>query len=296
VLVDFPVAAIHEHDDGPGLCWDVSFGETAWANESMPLFQFPVSSTLETKWRRYPDLDELVSVAAGRRLAETIGEPRVRCELRAPEKRWSPTEFEMSHRSVRVGRIVVAPPWIIPDLDGTTIIIRINPSMGFGTGHHPSTRLALGLLQQVNCEGRDVLDVGTGSGLLAIAAAKLGGARVCAIDNDPNAVIAAREGVRRNALGRRVEVTEADITTDTIGVFDVVIANLEATQLSESAAALVAHVRPGGALLLSGFLTAEVEGVATALPWTVDNVAYEDGWSAIVAIDGRLHDLTHLHT
>jgi ribosomal protein L11 methyltransferase len=81
-----------------------------------------------------------------------------------------------------VGRVIVSPPWQFPDPSESTVILTIKPSMGFGTGHHPSTRLALALLQQLNAAGREVLDVGTGSGILAMAASRLGANRVCAID------------------------------------------------------------------------------------------------------------------
>jgi ribosomal protein L11 methyltransferase len=288
VLVSYPVSAIHELDVEHGTCWDVSFGERAWSVEEVlndkehALWWLnPTSVPLEAHWRRYPDLEELVTKVAGRHLVSALGPDRVTCKLLA-EPTWNLNRLYESYKRVRVGRIVVAPPWDLPDVDGTTIVIGLKPSMGFGTGHHPSTRLALSLLQQVACEGRDVLDIGTGSGVLAMAAAKLGAARVCAIDRDPNAITAADENLRRNWLAKRVELRHADIATDVIGEFDLVIANLEAAQIEAWTPALLRHVRRDGQLLLSGFLEAEGHLVARTLPLPVSLVEFEDGWAAAV--------------
>lgn len=293
VLADYSVFAIHELASERGTCWEVSFGESAWevfdgleGDTRAPVafasaFDAIVSAPLDASWRRSPDLSDLVTAIAGRHIVSQFSAWRVSCELRTT-LHWSPTQYEESHGRVQVGRIIVSPPWQFPDLDGTTIILKIKPSTGFGTGHHPSTRLALSLLQQLDCDGRDVLDVGTGSGVLAMAAARLGAARVCAIDRDTDALAAAADSLRRNALTKRVELRQADISTDVLGEFDVVAANLEAVQIHAWAAALMRHVRPEGQLLLSGFLAAEHDLVARVLPQPARLVEYEDGWAAAV--------------
>lgn len=289
LLTEYPVDAIHEFSVERTTCWAVSFGETAWQTMVDPaesiffLTHETVSASLDANWRRYPDLTELVAVMAGRHILREFGSSSVRCDLLAErEYHWSLSTFEESYERVQVGRILLKPSWQFPDPDGTTIILTINPSMGFGTGHHPSTRLALSLLQRVGCEGRDVLDVGTGSGVLAMAAARLGAAHICAIDRDPNAVTAATDGLRRNRLSNRVELMRADIEHDFIGEFDLVLANLEAAQIQAHADPLMRHVRPGGQLLLSGFLEAESELVWAALPRPSDLIEYEIGWAAAV--------------
>ena len=132
--------------------------------------------------------------------------------------------------AVRAGRVVVAPPWDVPPdsrearfairdsrfgsceprTANRDVVIVIDPSTGFGTGHHATTRLCLELLQEIDLRGTRVIDVGTGSGVLAIAAAKLGARDVVAVDNDPDALRNARENIERNDV--TVEVLEADLS------------------------------------------------------------------------------------
>src|SRR4029453_3127744 len=106
-----------------------------------------VSSPLEGPWTHYPDLAPLLTARVGKRL-EGFFPGRAKCLLEAGGFHWSPSRFEESIGRVTVGKIIVAPPWIFPDIDGKTIIIKIRPSMGFGTGHNPSTRLAFLLLDR----------------------------------------------------------------------------------------------------------------------------------------------------
>ena len=286
-LSDYPVVAIHEKDADVGTDWAVSFGETGWpeSSDEHPWFGYvekDIIAPLDAAWRSFPDLDELVAASAGKSLVNEFGS-RVRCSLAIlGDHHWSITEFEESHGRVQVGRIIVAPPWIFPDLDGSSIIIKIKPSTGFGTGHHPSTRLALSLLQQVSCEGRQVLDVGTGSGIVAIAAARLGASRVCAVDCDPDALAAAADGLQRNAVKRHVDLKQADAFVDVLGEFDLVTANLEAAQIAGGAERLLSHVRPGGQLLLSGFLTAEFDKVRGAFSQSPTLMEHDAGWTAVV--------------
>jgi ribosomal protein L11 methyltransferase len=137
-------------------------------------------------------------------------------------------------------------------------------------------------VQQVQCAGHDVLDVGTGSGVLAMAAARLGAARVCAIDRDPDALAAAAEGLLRNRLTSRVELRQADISTEAVGQYDLVVANLDAVQVQAWADSLLRHVHRPGHLLVSGFLTAETDVVSRVLRQPIRLSEQEDGWAAAV--------------
>jgi len=167
-------------------------------------------------------------------------------------------------KSVRVGAITVAPPWDIP-ADGSTVIV-IQPSMGFGTAHHESTRLCLQLLQEHDVTGKSVLDVGTGSGVLAIAARKRGATIVVAADYDPDAVQSAQENLELNAV-EQISLMLLDLAeSDALGVrrFDLVFANLTGGMLQRFAPALVARMADGGSLITSGVTADEEDAVVRA--------------------------------
>jgi ribosomal protein L11 methyltransferase len=195
--------------------------------------------------------------------------------------------------AVRVGNIIVAPPWDVPakprpakaghytDDQGDEAIIVIEPSVGFGTGHHASTRLCLRALQTLPVRGRSVLDVGAGSGVLAIAAARLGAARVTAIDTDADAVGNARENADRNGVAIDFRVADGSGFT---GRFDVVLANLTAAWLRRLATPLASLGSPQGTLVLSGLQTHEQGSVRSAFPLAFETIAAldEEGWTALV--------------
>ena len=196
--------------------------------------------------------------------------------------------------AIRVGRLIVAPPWDTPSADviaaqpGTppSIVIEIEPSRGFGTGHHQSTRLCLVLLQSRSLASQTVTDVGTGSGVLAIAAAKLGAAFVSAIDVDPDAIENARENISRNGVEHIVEAHVRDLTETPLAPADVVTANLTGTLLARHHAALSTLVRPGGSLIVAGFTVDEKPLVLEAFEsaFTLMESAEEDDWWALVLV------------
>ena len=190
--------------------------------------------------------------------------------------------------AVRIGSVIIAPPWDLPKPSlqvpdpNTTIVIE--PSRGFGTGHHQSTRLCIVLLQSRKLTGLRVIDVGTGSGVLAITAAKLGATFVNAIDNDPDAVDNARENIAANGVEQTVEAHVGDLERTTLQPADLVTANLTGTLLSLHAADLARLVRPGGSLIVSGFNIDEKARVTDALAgqFTLSEMAEEDDWFAFV--------------
>ena len=195
-------------------------------------------------------------------------------------------------RAVRIGNLVIAPPWDIPANDAAhgvgsgraarppAQVVIIQPSMGFGTGHHPTTRLCLAALQQFNVRGSAVLDIGTGSGVLAIAAHRLGAARVIGIDDDPDAVQSARENAERN--GAPVDFRVADLRTLVLARFDLVLANLTGGLLIQSAGRLQDLTAPRGPMILSGFTRDEEPAVAAAFPrLKLVERAQEEEWVCI---------------
>jgi len=181
---------------------------------------------------------------------------------------------------ITVGAITVFPnpQSLIPN----PLAIVIQPSMGFGTGHHATTRLCLEALQTLDLRGRDALDVGTGSGVLAIAADRLGAARAAGIDCDEDAIQSARENLALNPATRHVTFDLLDLTASALPQADVVTANLTGALLVRSAPGLAGAVRPGGTLILSGVLTHERAEVCRAfadmvMTWQGE----EDGWVGI---------------
>ena len=174
---------------------------------------------------------------------------------------------QASITAVRVGGLVIAPPWAIPTDDSTVIVIQ--PSMGFGTAHHESTRLCLGLLQQLpSVSGLSVLDVGTGSGVLALAALRLGAAPIVAADYDPDAIASARENLELNHAEGAITLVQLDLAEPSpIGDrrFDVVLANLTGGMLIRFAATLADLVAAGGTLITSGVTLEEDAPVTRAM-------------------------------
>ena len=168
------------------------------------------------------------------------------------------------HRPVSIGhRLLVAPPWDVPDAPGREVLV-IEPSMAFGTGQHATTCACLAAIESAVEAGgvRSALDVGTGSGILALALARLGVPRVVAIDNDPKVLPLARENLVHNGAP---QVTLAAGTAAEVDArFDLVVANLLADVLVREAAALVARVEPEGCLVASGLLVSQARDVAAA--------------------------------
>jgi ribosomal protein L11 methyltransferase len=194
-----------------------------------------------------------------------------------PDENWAARSQE-SLRAVRIGGIVVAPPWDVPTGGNDDVVIVIQPSMGFGTGHHATTRLCLAALQRLDLEGRSVLDVGTGSGVLAIAASLLGSNQVVAIDDDADAIASARENVGLNRPAD-VALAVADLRAASMAPADVVMANLTGGLLIAAAPTLEGLTVRGGRLILSGLMAVEEQDVLNAFAsCRVERRTNEDEW------------------
>jgi ribosomal protein L11 methyltransferase len=199
-----------------------------------------------------------------------------------PDEDWA-ARSQAALNAVRVGRLIIAPPWDVPrgTSDASDIVIVIQPSMGFGTGHHATTRLCLAHLQEIELRGRSAVDIGTGSGVLALAASRLGATPVLAIDDDPDSIQSARENV---ALNPGVEVTLGMMDLRRAGMrpFDVVLANLTGGLLASAASSLMQLARPGAVLVLSGFMEHEAEGVCGAFAaCAIERRSAEDEWVCV---------------
>lgn len=191
-------------------------------------------------------------------------------------------------RAVQVGDVVVAPPWDAPaSTANARTVVSIEPSMGFGTGHHASTRLCLLALQRARDRlrtSRRVVDLGTGSGVLAIAAALLGARTVIAVERDPDALGNARDNIRRNRVADRVTLLAGDLADVALHAGEVVTANLTGTFFARHAPAVLRCVRPGGLLLASGITAGEGRAARAALepPLLLRERTAEDEWIGLV--------------
>lgn len=217
--------------------------------------------------------------------AQLLNERRTIAVEQLPDRDWR-TAWHEYFEVVRVPgprTIVVRPPHISYPGKPDEIVIDLVPGLAFGTGQHQSTRLCLSLLAEQIQGGERVLDVGTGSGILSVAAAKLGAASVVATDIDPVAADAARQTVRQNQLAERVRVQEGSIPTD--DQFDLVVANLTADLLQFLAGDLAGALMQGGRLIVSGLISTRQDEVAAALTnrsLQLQTVRTEDQWRALL--------------
>lgn len=203
-----------------------------------------------------------------------------------PEVDWS-VEWRKGIRAHRLGALVVSPPWLAHEHDPATTIV-IDPAMAFGTGEHATTRGVLRLLPSVIRAGDRVADLGAGSAVLSIAAAKLGAARVAAIELDPEAIGNAEENVARNGVADRVMVIEGDaaVLLPLVAPVRLVLANIISSVLVELLPAIGDALDADGHAILSGILQEEagdLSDVLAASGWRILAEDREDiWWSAVV--------------
>jgi len=224
------------------------------------------------------------SVRLALRMAPLQTAPRWRRVRRLKESDWR--ESWKKHFGVqRIGRaLVVKPSWTQYRPKAGEIVIEIDPGMAFGTGQHPTTAMCLRALEELVRPGVRVLDLGCGSGILAIAAAKLGATRVLALDIDSSAVRAARENVAANGVAPTVEVREGTLDGDEF--FDLIVANISGLTLERLAPTLARSLRPGGMLISTGFLEEAVAGVSGGYEragLTVERLVEDGDWRALIA-------------
>jgi len=184
---------------------------------------------------------------------------------RVAARRWA-TAWRRHARTVRVGRVVIRPTWIRAARRPGDVVVAIDPGMAFGTGMHASTRLALrGLLAALGRRpGATVFDVGTGSGVLAVAAAALGARGVWAVDSDPVATAAARANVRANGCARRVRVAGGSGIGAAPGRADVIVANIVADTIVDLLPDAARALEPGGVFVGSGIVAGRTRAVLRA--------------------------------
>jgi ribosomal protein L11 methyltransferase len=204
-----------------------------------------------------------------------VGELKVRS---VDDKEWTDA-WKAGYVPQRIGRVVIVPSWLDEPIGPGEVALRLDPGMAFGTGLHPTTRGCLTLLQAISPMPATVLDVGSGSGILALAALRLGAEQAVCYDTDPLAVEATLANAKANDLGDRVTAHLGSLpATPSREPNRVVLANLVAAVLIDLAEPLAAHTAPGGMLLASGIIDTRADEVLVALA------------GAGFALEGRLDD------
>jgi ribosomal protein L11 methyltransferase len=231
--------------------------------------------------------EALVTHVAGQRLADDVlcavmvASPDAFVETAPlPDVDWG-ERWKLGIHIQSLGALSVSPPWLSAGLDPARTIV-IDPGMAFGTGEHATTRGVIRLLQRVIQPGDRVADLGTGSAVLAIAAAKLGASRVAAIELDHDAIGNAEENVARNGVADRITIIEGDAATllPLVAPVRVITANIISSVLVELLPVMTSALAPRGHAILSGILTTEREEMCRALQanWRVDAEDEEDNW------------------
>jgi len=269
--------------------WQISISTSAEAEDA-------VACLLERQFRKTVSVycDEAtgarrVAVYPGR-LTETAGGARasLRVELRRlkvcgldvspakisvkllPRENWAES-WKRHFKPIEIGgALLIKPGWIKKRPRPGQRVIVLDPGLSFGTGHHPTTLFCLNQLVQARRPGvaQSFLDIGTGSGILAIAAAKLGYSRVEAFDYDPASIRVARQNVKKNHAQSRVAPRRQDLTRlkeRSSRKYDVICANLTADLLGSEARKIVARLKPGGKLIVAGILSRQFEDITKIL-------------------------------
>ena len=213
--------------------------------------------------------------------------PRAEVELAdTPDIDWS-EHWRDQIRSHDAGQFIIAPPWLVDVADVERTIV-IDPGMAFGTGDHPSTRGVLRLMPGVVAQGDIVADLGAGSAVLAIAAARLGARRVVAIELDPDAIGNAEENVVRNGVADRVTVLEGDaeVLLPLVAPVRVALVNIISSVITQLLPTIGRSVTPDAAMILGGVLTTERAALTRLLSehgWIVAAEAVEGEWWSATA-------------
>jgi ribosomal protein L11 methyltransferase len=274
----------------------VSIEDASAGSDEDPMYGEPGLEPSRCAWPRsrlrvlaeHDDADAVIAAAS----ASTQIAPAI--EKRAPVRDidWV-RETQSQFTPIRISeRLWIVPSWHQPP-DEHAVVLRLDPGVAFGTGTHPTTRLCLAWLDETLGAGASVLDYGCGSGILAIAAAKLGAGAVVGVDIDPQALEVAR--ANSSANGVDASYTDSHGLSQRATTFDVVLANILSNPLKLLAPVLVARVAPRGSLVLSGILERQAEAVIATYLRTdaklqLDVWRREDGW---VCLAGRRTPMAH---
>ena len=179
------------------------------------------------------------------------------------DRDWN-SAWMQSIRPIRIGRLLIRQSWNVVEAPDGVIELVIDPKRAFGSGYHATTQLLLEWIQNGACAGKRVLDIGTGSGVLAMAALRLGAASALGIDSDAEAIECARENAAANGFGQELTLCVGTLEALRMASWDLVLANLDRNTLLRNAGGLAALAPPGGRILISGLLTEDLDEIVRA--------------------------------
>lgn len=229
-------------------------------------------------------LDELKDEIA--EIAGRMGkDPYEVAQVTVNEEDWA-NSWKKYFKPLRIGKsIVIRPTWEPYAPLANDIVLDIDPGMAFGTGSHATTGLCVRFLETYIKKDMQVLDVGTGTGILAMCAARLGASEVWAVDNDPVAVKVAEENIALNNLGNTVKVAQHDLLNGVVVKADLIVANIIAEIILKLIAQVPACLKPGGIFMASGIISErknEIIKAANALNYKLLEEKEEEDWAALV--------------
>lgn len=218
-------------------------------------------------------------------LVRPVGKLQVR-SIQEEDWAWA---WRKQYTIQRLGkRLVVCPTWLSYEPEQHEVVVRLDPGMAFGTGVHPTTRMCLRVLDDLVNDGMCIADVGCGSGILSIAAAKLGASKALALDVDPLAVMVAQENVEANGVSQAVEVAEGTLRYDSshpTPAYDLIVANITLNPIVELAPHIVKSLTSNGLAVLSGLLREQgptVESTFESLGAALESRDAIDDWLVLV--------------
>lgn len=203
------------------------------------------------------------------------------------EEDWA-TAWKQYYKPIYIGSdLIIKPTWEnLENVQPGTVVVELDPGMAFGTGTHSTTVMCLEYLQKLNIAKKRVLDLGTGSGILAITAAKLGANRVDALDYDPTAVRVAQANVEHNHVEHLVTVRESNLFSAAQGHYDIIVANIIARIIIDALPQATQYLAPGGVLIASGIILDKLDAVLAKLDeqgFEVQEKNIQGEWVAIAA-------------
>ncbi len=238
---------------------------------------------IKSYFDRNVDIDRIINKVRIK-IGETFGEAKVEIEYRIiREEDWA-NEWKKYAKPIYLDKIAILPYWEEIGNIEDRILIRIEPGMAFGTGNHPTTIMCLEMLQKYLKEGMDVLDVGTGSGILSIVAKKLGGDKVKGVDIDEKAIEVAKKNAERNQV--KVEFQKNDLVDGINEKYDIVVANLIAEIILKLNVNVKKVLKTNGIYIVSGILQEKLDMILNSLEessFKLLEVKEKENWYTVVA-------------